>query len=167
MLLHRLEQNSSTQHCLESVKNLLACVQSSYGDVASNDVRKRRSNSLDSSGSQVLCDSVISTCIGLVDLVISALTKPSTNQVQVIESHFPALARQKLTELSESFIKLISDDNSRLNAYLAVGKLKLAYLLAVSTKRSENIEAVLNHARLSNDTTYVKICEMWLRKNML
>lgn len=104
------------------------------------------------------CDDMVTGCIGALKLVLD-----SRRQMAMEPSS--GIARAKLSELSEALIKLLSDDKLRIEAYLHAGKLKLAYLLAVSLGQRANVIQVLDTARHANDQHYVKICEMWLRKN--
>lgn len=106
-----------------------------------------------------LSDDIVTSCIGAIKLL---LDWPVARQSNALELS----ARAKFVELSESLIKLLSDDKLRIEAYLQAGKLKLAYLLAVSLGQRSNVIRVLDTARQSNDLHYVKICEMWLRKNV-
>ncbi|KAJ6217183.1 hypothetical protein RDWZM_008340 [Blomia tropicalis] len=105
-----------------------------------------------------LCDEIVTSCIRTVKRVLDC------------QKSFPAesnsgMIRARLSELSESLIKLLSDDHLRIEAYLEVGKLKLAYLSAVSLGQRSDVIRVLERATQTNDQHYVKICEMWLRKN--
>lgn len=104
-----------------------------------------------------LSDEIVTSCICALKLVLDWPARQSSALEQ---------ARAKFVELSESLIRLLSDDKLRIEAYLNAGKLKLAYLLAVSLGQRAYVVRVLETARQSNDQHYVKICEMWLRKNV-
>lgn len=193
LLAHQLEKNTSLGQTVELLNQLLVYVRSScvtdqldshhYGTdsdslisaqfVSRMSISRSASlspapfstpNSMAEQSEQVqqtmhrLCDDIVTCCIRTIKLVLDTA------------KHLPmepsaGITRTRLSELSESLIKLLSDDNLRIEAYLHAGKLKLAYLLAVSLGQRANVIRVLDSARHSNDQHYVKICEMWLKKN--
>lgn len=116
---------------------------------------------------QLSTDDIIFDCLHFVESIMTVVIRLSNIQQHDTTAIIAGLTRLKLSELKESIIKLIIDDNRRIDAYLQVGKLKLAYLLAAQLGHADNIENVLMAARAINDQHYVKICEMWLKKNSL
>ncbi len=66
--------------------------------------------------------------------------------------------------LIEPLIKLLSSDINKIDAYILSGKLKSAYLLAISLNRETDVIRVLEASIRSNELQIKKICEMWLKK---
>ncbi len=68
--------------------------------------------------------------------------------------------------LIEPLIKLLSSDINKIDAYILSGKLKSAYLLAISLNRETDVIRVLESSIRSNELQIKKICEMWLKKKV-
>ncbi len=66
--------------------------------------------------------------------------------------------------LIEPLIKLLSSDINKIDAYILSGKLKSAYLLAISLNRETDVIRVLEASIRSNELQIKKICELWLKK---
>ena len=185
LLAHQLEKNTSPVQIMELLSQLLMYVRSSCAidhfehhsnikeDSESVASFVQRPTSLNPSITSSVtinqlnqslvamndehCDDILACCIRTIKQVMDSM------------KHYPmestVMMGTKLSELSELLIKLLSDDNLRIESYLYAGKLKLAYLMAVSLGQCSSVFRVLEAARLSNDQHYVKICEMWLKKN--
>lgn len=177
LFVTELEKHSTSEQIVSQLGQLLAFIRSS-GDDISVDLESSvtdqysspsRTNSRTSESSQQqvvsnkLCDIIVNDCIRLAEafnyVQHGLLSKNPMNR--------STISRSLLTELSELFIRLLSDDTRRIEAYLHAGKLKLAYLLSVSVGQRSNVVRVLDTARQANDQHYVKICEMWLKKNAI
>lgn len=68
----------------------------------------------------------------------------------------------KIPELIEPLIQLLSSSINKIDAYILNGKLKLAYLLAISLNRSADVTRVLEAATRTEQTQIKNICERWL-----
>lgn len=68
----------------------------------------------------------------------------------------------KTPELIEPLIQLLSSSINKIDAYILNGKLKLAYLLAISLNRSADVTRVLEAATRTEQTQIKNICERWL-----
>ncbi|KAH9422529.1 Zinc finger FYVE domain-containing protein 26 [Dermatophagoides pteronyssinus] len=182
LIAQHLERNSNVEKISNDLRQLLSFIQPTLSsskatiNVDDNDDKNDGNNDnkdrLDSEKisissqkiEQLSTDDIIFDLLHFIESIMTVLIRLSNSQLDPI-TIINGLTRSKLSELKESIIKLIVDDNRRIDAYLQVGKLKLAYLLAAQLGLAANIEHVLMAARNANDQHYVKICEMWLKKN--
>ncbi|KAF4526269.1 hypothetical protein B566_EDAN010979 [Ephemera danica] len=58
--------------------------------------------------------------------------------------------------------KNVEEDAKKIQAHLACGQLKSAYLLAVKLGRSGDVQGVLQEAEKANQPAMVRICKQWL-----
>ena len=65
----------------------------------------------------------------------------------------------------EELIRMMRSDVNRINAFIASGRLKSAYMLAVKTKRSQVVEAVARKAHETGQKSVKTMCEKWLQSN--
>lgn len=162
LLVMELKQSSSNELILGQLNHLLALIRLSSGDEDSGpefapDSQSVSSTSIRSQLAYSLCDDIVHECIRLTEVFGEQLASSNGGQ---------SINKETLADLGEQFIRLLSDDIRRIEAYLHTGKMKLAYLLAVSVGQRSIVARVLETARNTNDQHYVKICEMWLKKNI-
>lgn len=67
-------------------------------------------------------------------------------------------------ELIDPLIKLLSNDINKIDAYILIGKLRSAYLLAINLNRVGDVTRVMEAAARTNQDKIKTICEMWLHK---
>lgn len=177
LIANYLEKNLNVERISNDLKQLLTCIHHSVCSSGASNLnesiepdQKTRTTNKAVTGLPLmtdidkLSDDIIDTCLCFTETILTILKSLNVNRQNQLGLTI-GLSRTKLLELKECLIKLITDDNRRIQAYLNVGKLKLAYLLAASLGQSDSIRLVLDSARQNNDQHYVKICEMWLKKN--
>jgi len=96
-------------------------------------------------------DECISTCIR----VFAA----STNS---IETH----ANQQYNKEIDELIRLIINDENRINAYILNGRLRSAYLIAIKIERVDIVKHIANVAERIGQNLIKDICNKWLEKKL-
>lgn len=59
-------------------------------------------------------------------------------------------------------IQMIKNDDTRINVYIAVGKLRAAYLIAIRLGREDKVRLIRDDAQKSGQTAVYDICKKWL-----
>jgi len=67
-------------------------------------------------------------------------------------------------DLVEPLIKLLNNDENKINCYILANKLKSAYLLAVRSERQSDITRIMSVAEATKQDTIKSICERYLKK---
>lgn len=57
---------------------------------------------------------------------------------------------------------MIKNDDTRINVYIAVGKLRAAYLIAIRLGREDKVRLIRDDALKSGQTAVSDICKKWL-----
>ncbi|XP_018333319.1 zinc finger FYVE domain-containing protein 26 homolog isoform X2 [Agrilus planipennis] len=103
-------------------------------------------NCIRSSG--VSDSTIIAMCDEMLILAIQTLTKANTTGPQL-----------------DGLIKLVTDRNAKISAYIETKQLKSAYLLAVKHKRMGDIRRILKEAEYLNQPTIKALCQKVLQAN--
>ncbi len=72
--------------------------------------------------------------------------------------------QQQYSKEIEELIKLMKDDENRINAYILNGRLKSAYLIAIKTERIDIVKHIANAADRAGQNLIKDICMKWLEK---
>lgn len=67
-------------------------------------------------------------------------------------------------ELVDPMIKMLNNDENKINCYILTNKLKSAYLLAVKSERQSDITRIMSVAESTKQDSIRSICERWLKK---
>lgn len=94
-------------------------------------------------------DECISTCIR----VFAANTSTDSDS-----------PNQKYNREIEELIKLIKNDENRINAYVLNGRLRSAYLIAIKNDRVDTVTHIANVAERIGQHMIKDICNKWLAK---
>ncbi|CAM4879019.1 unnamed protein product [Rotaria socialis] len=62
----------------------------------------------------------------------------------------------------DTLIQMIKNDDTRINVYMAVGKLRAAYLIAIRLGREDKVRSIRDDAQKSGQTAVYDICKKWL-----
>jgi hypothetical protein len=57
---------------------------------------------------------------------------------------------------------MIKNDDTRINVYIAVGKLRAAYLIAIRLGKEDKVRLIRDDAQKSGQTSVYEICKKWL-----
>jgi hypothetical protein len=57
---------------------------------------------------------------------------------------------------------LIHNDDTRINVYIAVGKLRAAYLIAIRLGKEDKVRLIRDDAQRSGQSAVYEICKKWL-----
>jgi hypothetical protein len=57
---------------------------------------------------------------------------------------------------------MIKNDDTRINVYIAVGKLRAAYLIAIRLGKEDKVRLVRDEAQRTGQTAVYDICKKWL-----
>lgn len=57
---------------------------------------------------------------------------------------------------------MIKNDDTRINVYMAVSKLRAAYLIAIRLGKEEKVRAIRDDAQKSGQTSVYDMCKKWL-----
>jgi hypothetical protein len=57
---------------------------------------------------------------------------------------------------------MIKSDDIRIKVYIAVGKLRAAYLIAIRLGREDKVRLIRDDAQKSGQTAVYDICKKWL-----
>jgi len=63
---------------------------------------------------------------------------------------------------ANTFFAKLTTDKSKVRAYVLMGNLKEAYILAAKTNSNEDVRMVLMEARNSNDNRVITLCQQFL-----
>ncbi|GFO26047.1 Zinc finger fyve domain-containing protein 26-like [Plakobranchus ocellatus] len=66
---------------------------------------------------------------------------------------------------SDILIQLLRKDGNKINAFILVGKLRSAYLLAVKRERVEDVQRIAGAAQRLNQSAVTNICKKWLEQH--
>ncbi|CAF3487332.1 unnamed protein product [Adineta steineri] len=62
----------------------------------------------------------------------------------------------------DTLIQMIKNDNTRINVYISVGKLRAAYLIAIRLGKEDKIRLIRDDAQRSGQTAVYEMCKKWL-----
>jgi hypothetical protein len=57
---------------------------------------------------------------------------------------------------------MIKNDDTRIKVYIAVGKLRAAYLIAIRLGKEDKVRLIRDDAQKSGQTAVYDICKKWL-----
>ena len=99
-------------------------------------------------------DECISTCIR----VFAASASTTTAASAAMSSN------QLYNKEIEELIKLIKNDENKINAYILNGRLRSAYLIAIKIERVDIVKHIANVAERMGQHLIKDICNKWLEK---
>jgi len=73
-------------------------------------------------------------------------------------------ANQQYNKEIDELIKLIKNDENRINAYVLNGRLRSAYLIAIKIERVDIVTHIANVAERIGQHLIKEICNKWLEK---
>lgn len=103
----------------------------------------------------------------LHDDMIEACIRESRNDVEQVNQTDQCLILFLLTFLLQSreqdtLIQMIKNDDTRINVYMGVGKLRAAYLIAIRLGKEDKVRSIRDDAKEKNQTAVYDICKRWL-----
>ena len=64
----------------------------------------------------------------------------------------------------EELIKMMRSDVNKINAYIASGRLKSAYMIAVKTRRTQVVKVIARKAEEVGQKSVKALCDRWLQQ---
>jgi hypothetical protein len=62
----------------------------------------------------------------------------------------------------DALIQMIKNDDTRINVYIAVGKLRAAYLIAIRLGKEDKVRGIRDDAQKSGQSAVLDMCKKWL-----
>lgn len=107
-------------------------------------------------------DECISTCIRVFAADNTTKTSSSNLSAQALQQQ--EHQQQQYSKEIEELIKLMKNDENRINAYILNGRLRSAYLIAIKLERVDIVKHIANAADRAGQNLIKDICNKWLEK---
>ncbi len=109
-------------------------------------------------------DECISTCIRVFAAAENNNTTLNNNNNSSSSASQAQQQQQQYSKEIEELIKLIKNDENRINAYILNGRLRSAYLIAIKSERVDIVKHIANAADRAGQLLIKEICNKWLEK---
>lgn len=147
LVYSQIARELAKQYNFKEIHNLLKCInESGYEDQINS-----------------CYDECISTCIRVLSAENNARTVNATNLTPQAQLQLEQQQQQYSKEVEE-LIKLMKDDDNRINAFILNGRLKSAYLIAIKKERADIVKHIANAAERAGQNLIKDICMKWLEK---
>jgi zinc finger FYVE domain-containing protein 26 len=131
------------QYNFKEIHNLLKCInESGYKEQSSY-------------------DECISSCIRVF---AAASNNKEAKTAAAASDNLETTSNQLYNKEIEDLIKLIKNDENRINAYILNGRLRSAYLIAIKIEKVEIVRHIANVAERVGQHLIKDICNKWLEK---
>ncbi|CAF1082231.1 unnamed protein product, partial [Didymodactylos carnosus] len=103
----------------------------------------------------------------LIQQLLTCLKENGYNETKLHDEIIDSCIRQTGSDIEQSkeqdgLIQMIKNDDVRINAYIFVGKLRAAYLIAIRLGKEDAVRLILNNAQRTGQTAVKDICSKWL-----
>ncbi|CAF0745436.1 unnamed protein product [Didymodactylos carnosus] len=103
----------------------------------------------------------------LIAQLLTCLRENGYNETKLHDEIIDSCIRQIGSDVEQSkeqdgLIQMIKNDDVRINAYIFVGKLRAAYLIAIRLGKEDTVRLILNNAQRTGQTAVKDICSKWL-----
>ncbi|CAF0855042.1 unnamed protein product [Adineta ricciae] len=103
----------------------------------------------------------------ILQQLLQAMRENGYNDMKLHDEIIEVCIRESGSDVQQSkeqdiLIQMIKNDDTRINVYIAVGKLRAAYLIAIRLGREDKVRLIRDDALKSGQTAVYDICKKWL-----